>query len=54
VVIIPVERAAEAHRRRRWAGLGPYCIKLEEEEAGEETVDPPARVLTPVKFSLLR
>ncbi len=48
MVIVPATRAAEVHRRRRWGGLGPYCIKLEEEDAVEEVVDPPARVLTPV------
>ncbi len=47
-MIVPAERAAEVHRRRRWGGLGPYCIKLEEEDAVEEVADPPARVLTPV------
>jgi hypothetical protein len=48
VVIVPAERTAEVHRRRRWGGLGPYCIKLEEENTVEEAVAPPARVLTPV------
>jgi hypothetical protein len=48
---MPVAPAGADRRRRRWGGLGPFLIKVEEpegEEFVEEVVEPPVRVPAPV------
>ncbi len=54
--ILPAGITAAERRRRRWGGLGPYCIKVEAEvetqEFVEEVVEPPARIPVPVSDPL--
>jgi hypothetical protein len=33
--MLPGNPATADRRRRRWGGLGPFCIKVEEEETQE-------------------